>query len=160
MGWFARMGWDSSMHVSGKPTGSTCWESPGSTCWGRLRPCCMAARAAGKSCFLAVLDLSMCRVVADITTAVLASNIVLRCRHNNLQGEEAGSQETTAAGVAEGLQEKVAQVKETVEEVVGQAKEAAAAVVDKAGSFLKGSLSKISSSFKGKGAGEGDDVEL
>lgn len=47
----------------------------------------------------------------------------------------------------EGLQAQVAKARETVEEVVGQAKEAAAAVVDKAGSLLKGSLSKLSSSF-------------
>lgn len=59
---------------------------------------------------------------------------------------------------SEGLQEKVAKARETVEEVVGQAKEAAAAVVDKAGSFLKESISKISSTFKGKEGG--DDAEL
>jgi hypothetical protein len=73
-----------------------------------------------------------------------------------LQGEDTSQRESKPAGVAEGLQEKVAQVKESVEEVVGQAKEAAAAVVDKAGSFLKDSLSKISSSFKGKEAGDAE----
>lgn len=74
-----------------------------------------------------------------------------------LTGEDTSSQaEAKPASVAEGLQEKVAQVKESVEEVVVQAKEAAAAVVDKAGSFLKDSLSKISSSFKGKEAGDAE----
>lgn len=71
-----------------------------------------------------------------------------------LVGDEAGSAES-----AEGLQAHVAKAKETVQEAVGQAKEAAAAVVDKAGSFLKGSLSKLSSSF-GKGKEETSDEEL
>ena len=59
----------------------------------------------------------------------------------SLVGDEAG------AKGEEGLQAQVAKARETVEEVVGQAKEAAAAVVDKAGTLLKGSLSKLSSSF-------------
>lgn len=59
----------------------------------------------------------------------------------------------------EGLQAQVAKARETVQEVVGQAKDAAAAVVDKAGSFLKGSLGKLSSSFK-QSTGSSDDEEL